>query len=157
MLLGKLAAEENRLKGLTLLDNGADVNSPIGSNTALQVALDGSYDHIVQMLLDNGADINASGRYGTALQIASRKGDDSIVQLLLDNGADINAPSGEYGTALQVALDGDVDHIVQMLLDRGADVDSADEDVLRVRSFAGRISLPSRLIHLDDISGFLDF
>ena len=140
-----------------LLDYRADVNASGAPNTALQLACLGGYNSIVQLLLDHGADINASGESGTALEIASLEGHDSIVQLLLDYGADVNTRSGQHCT-LQLALDGGHghDHIVQMLLDRGADVDSAYEDALRVRSIAGRISIPSRLKHLDDAFGFLE-
>ena len=139
-----------------LLDNRADIDVSDESDNALHIASLKGDNSIVQLLLDHGADVNASGESGTALKMASLLGHDSIVQLLLDHGADVNAPSEKHSTALQVALEGGYDYIVQMLLDRGVDVDSAYEDALRVRSIGGRISIPSRLEHLDDAFGFFE-
>ena len=141
-----------------LLDHGADVNASGGKfGNALLGAISSGSDSIVQILLDYGADVNAlGGRKDSPLQLAVKRGKDHIVQMLLEHGADVNAPSGEYGNALHTVLRSGRDHIVQMLLDRGADVASADEDALQVRCIFARISLPSRLKHLDDAFGFFE-
>lgn len=141
-----------------LLDHGADVNASGGfSGNALRGAIGRGYDRIVQILLDHGADVNASGGPDdNPLQLALHRGMDHIAQILLEHGADVNA-EGRYGNALQTALRRGRDHIVQMLLDRGADVASVDEDALQVRCIFARISLPSRLRHLDDAFGFFEF
>ena len=51
---------------LMLLDRGVDVNAQGGYyGNALQAALAGGYDELVQILLDKGADVKApGGKYG---------------------------------------------------------------------------------------------
>ena len=73
-----------------LLDNGADSNIYVATNTssvnALSMAcLQRENEEVVRMLLESGADVNANS--GKALKNASRKGNDAIVQLLLQYGA----------------------------------------------------------------------
>ena len=92
---------------------------------ALQAALLGGHNKVIEMLLDKGADVNAQGGYyGNALQAASYRGYEKVVQILLDKGADVNAQGGEYGNALQAASYGGHDKVVQILLDKGADVNA---------------------------------
>jgi ankyrin repeat protein len=71
---------------------------------ALQAALFGGHDKVMQMLMDAGADVNAQGgTFGNALQAASYRGQDKVMQMLMDAGADVNAQGGTFGNALQAA------------------------------------------------------
>jgi ankyrin repeat protein len=51
-------------KVTTFISEGADVNKPIVSVTALHVAAGGGHKDIVEFLIVKGANINASGRRG---------------------------------------------------------------------------------------------
>ncbi|GFF47445.1 ankyrin repeat protein [Aspergillus udagawae] len=109
-----------------LLENGANVNTPVGIfGNALHASSSQGHDTIAQLLLERGADVNAeSGEYGTALQAAASQGHDKTVKTLLEWKANVNAESGEYGTALQTASSRGYDHVVMMLLKQGATVNT---------------------------------
>ncbi|KAI9778529.1 MAG: hypothetical protein M1839_008060 [Geoglossum umbratile] len=109
-----------------LLENGPDVNGPIGHfGSVLQAAAHGGQDAIAQLLLENAANVNAGGGYyGNALQAAGAGGHDTTARLLLKNGADVNAKGGFYGNALQAAVAGGHDTTAQLLLKNGADVNA---------------------------------
>ena len=104
-----------------LIDKGGDVNAQGGAyRNALQAALQGGHQDIVNLLLDKGADVNAQGgEYGNALQAASLRGHQGIVNLLLDKGADVNAQGGKFGNALQAASERGHQDIVKVLQRRG--------------------------------------
>ncbi|KAJ5513228.1 hypothetical protein N7463_002780 [Penicillium fimorum] len=105
-----------------LLDEGVHLEIK-GDGGALQAALSGGYESVVEMLLGTGADVNAQGgQYGNALQVAAYKGSTNAVQILLRAGADVNTQGGYYGNALQAAAYGGSTDTVQVLLGAGADV-----------------------------------
>ena len=107
----------------SLLDCGAPIVSPQGTESALNIAADNMMKDLVSLLLDRGADVNMVGsEYGTALAEAALAGNTDTVLLLLDGGADVNVVGGNLGTALAAAaLEKNTD-TVSLLLDRGADV-----------------------------------
>jgi ankyrin repeat protein len=93
--------------------------------SALERAVSGGHDTIVQLLLEKGADVNGQeGMDESALERAASGGHGIIVQLLLEKGADVNAQGGDYGSALQAAASGGHGAIVQLLIDRGGDVNA---------------------------------
>ena len=64
-----------------LLNKGANIKTQGGHYiNALQAALYGDYDKVVQMLLDKGADVKAiGGEYNNALQAASSRGYNKVI------------------------------------------------------------------------------
>jgi hypothetical protein len=77
----------------------ADTKAPCRKyGNALQAALYGGYDKVIQLLLDQGTDVNAKGgEYGNVLQAALYRGYEKVVQLLLDQGAEVDAEGTTEG------------------------------------------------------------
>lgn len=114
-----------------LLDQGADVNTILGSGTptALQIAARGGHTDIVQMLLQRDANVNAPEHvgYGTALYEALDNCHTEIARLLLDRSAVVESRRFRT-TALQVASRKGSKELVQMLIDRGESIDAQGEE-----------------------------
>ncbi len=92
---------------------------------ALQAAVVGGHEKIVQLCLKYGANVDTiSGEYGTALQGAAFGGHEKIVQRCLEYGADVNITGGRYYTALRVALVWINESIARTLLEHGADLNA---------------------------------
>ena len=105
-----------------LLANGADVSrGTFAYANALQAAVVGGNNHLVQLILNTHLDINASGREGTALSLAAVRGHLVTVQLLLKNGADPNCQDN-VGSALYRAAERGYRDIVEELLNHGASI-----------------------------------
>ncbi|KAF8347274.1 vegetative incompatibility protein HET-E-1 [Amanita rubescens] len=106
--------------------HGADVNAQGGRyGNALQAALLGGHEQVVELLLEKGADVNAQrGFYGNALQAASYQNHKQVVELLFEKGADVNAQRGFYENALQAASSEGHKQVVELLLGSGADVNA---------------------------------
>jgi ABC-type phosphate/phosphonate transport system substrate-binding protein len=97
-----------------------DVGDSEGASrtTALQAALAGGHDKIVEMLLAKDADVNTQGGYyGNVLQAASAGGYIKIVEMLLAKNVDVNPQGGVFRNALRAAKRHD--NIVALLA-RGA-------------------------------------
>lgn len=124
------ASREGCSKTLTaLLRAGADVNSRVYDQTALQAAAEGGHLEIVERLLAAKSDVNtpaADQSGGTALQVAAEGGHLEIVERLLAARADVDAPAANYDgrTALQAAAEGGHLEVVQRLLAAKADVNA---------------------------------
>ncbi len=81
-----------------LLNNGVDINAPIGNDgaTALMTATLLNGIRMVKFLLSYGADVNLVNNSGwTALITASLLGEVTIVKLLLSHGADVNVKASD--------------------------------------------------------------
>ena len=83
-----------------LLDNGADVNSTVGTfgRTALRVAaMQGQVDCLTT-LIEHGADVEARAFDWSPLHLATNNGHTECVTALLRHGADINSRSWRPNT-----------------------------------------------------------
>jgi ankyrin repeat protein len=84
----------------TLLDGGANVNSPPSKKhtSALQAAIDSGNFEFVDRLLDLGADVNAHDpRFGTALSAAARWDRVELMKKLVAKGADVTLAGQKWG------------------------------------------------------------
>ena len=114
----------------TLLDHGADPNSPQGDGaTALHHAAHRNDLEAARLLTEAGADVTAANELGaTPLWLAARNGSAAMVSHLLEAGADANAPLTMGETPLMTAARaGDLD-TVRLLLAHGADVEATERD-----------------------------
>jgi ankyrin repeat protein len=105
-----------------LVEKGADVNAPWGSNinamsgaahmigtTPLMFASMKGEARMVKFLLDKGADAKAANASGqTALHFAAQRGHHSVVELLLKAKVNVNAVTREAKTPLDLAQDAGV-------------------------------------------------
>jgi ankyrin repeat protein len=116
-----MAIAENKYEAAkSLMDKGADVNSPAGQEklTPLMVAasqsapaegavfLPGSTRpiDIAKGLIDHGADVNAKSAKGvTPLMIAATHNNPPMIGLLIQSGADVNAKDALGKTAQEIA------------------------------------------------------
>lgn len=113
-----------------LVDNGADVNTPSRSETALMRAARAGYVDIVRLLLSKGAQVNANVDDGTPLMMAVRRGHTEIMKILLAAGADVKIVHRMGNQALMMAAEQrnyrtpsaeSNSEVVQLLLAHGAD------------------------------------
>ncbi|NXI32116.1 RN5A ribonuclease, partial [Sterrhoptilus dennistouni] len=109
---------------LELLEQGADVNSKVGSGwTPLQTAVQTREEDLVRLLLDRGASVHArKDNGGTAFTEAGIRGDVGILQLLLERGADINDRDINGFTAFMEAAWYGKEEALRFLYSRGAEV-----------------------------------
>ncbi|NXR32087.1 RN5A ribonuclease, partial [Zosterops hypoxanthus] len=109
---------------LELLEQGADVNSKVGSGwTPLQTAVQTREEDLVRLLLDRGASVHArKDNGGTAFTEAGIRGDVGILQLLLERGADINDRDINGFTAFMEAAWYGREEALRFLYSRGAEV-----------------------------------
>jgi hypothetical protein len=113
----------------TLLDNGADVNSP---GFPIIVASFKGHDVIVRTLLDNGADVNSPGfQYIPNPLFAAISGKNvETVELLLDREADIRANGCRFTDVLTAAVaEGDV-AVVKVVLQQDPSMSITSETLL---------------------------
>ena len=87
-----------------LLDNGADVNTPVGSFKNLLLGLMERHPNgterllpIAQLLLARGLDVNEMGKYGTVLHLAAASSSLEMVKLLVEHGAEHRKKSSGRG------------------------------------------------------------
>ncbi|MGH6741658.1 MAG: ankyrin repeat domain-containing protein, partial [Bradyrhizobium sp.] len=114
-----VATENHKFKAAAaLIDNGADVNLPIGKAgyTPLMLAsMSGSLE-TVDLLLKRGAQVNAKNPGGvTALMIVAANNQSRIGTRLIDAGADLNARSEDGRTALTIAQSNNSDAVLKLL------------------------------------------
>ena len=105
------------------LSAGVDINTaaPDGS-TALQWAVYGEQESLVQILIDTGADVSQANLYGVRpVFLAAENGNGSILRRLLDAGADPNSVMPGDETVLMTAARTGEPNSVRLLLEAGAD------------------------------------
>jgi len=122
-----------------LLENGADVNATMDSETTLLMIAslnkNDSYK-IVSLLIKKGADVNACNNKGsTALLYSSLRGKTEVVKLLLKKGANPNHPNS-ITTPLMIAASQKEYEICKMLIEKGADKYAVDEKGITVLDYA---------------------
>ena len=132
-LLGT-AVYRNRTDIVTyLLENGANVNKPVGGwsgdnymSTPLHIAIRRiGNSEIINLLIANGADVNKKNSRGiTPLHEAVDKGYEEITNILLVNGANVNARDDAGETPLYKTLDDKRANVAMasILIENGADV-----------------------------------
>ena len=136
----------------TLLKAGAD-HSMIttgGSWTALHLAADAGWDHVVQVLIEHAACIRArTGSGCTPLLCAAINGHANVARLLLALGAHVEA-ADQYGyTSLLRAAEHGHSCVVRLLLDARANVDAADHlgcTALIWASWGGHVAVTALLL-----------
>lgn len=106
---------------LTLLYNGAQLDSGIHCNALLVACSQINNTHTVKLLIKCGAQVNAYD--SEALMIACRIGCINTVKLLLQNGADINAQNSR---ALSIASVTDNPELVKCLINHGIKLNSSN-------------------------------
>ncbi|VUC28740.1 unnamed protein product [Clonostachys rosea] len=89
--------------------------------SALNIAIHGGHEQVVQKLVAAGADVNLAAEGEAALFVAAKIGNQGIVEMLLAAGADVNLNHGGW-TAIQGATKGGHQKIVDQLIAAGADV-----------------------------------
>jgi ankyrin repeat protein len=116
-----------------LIENGAEIESPLGSwATPLQAAAHCGQLQVVRLLIAKGVTIDKLAQdnsNSTTLHIACRKGYSAIAQVLIDAGADIMARDFQLDTPLHFVLKAYLENrsstghfrAVQWLLVSGAD------------------------------------
>ena len=81
-----------------LLDAGVEVNTPVGGQTALMVAVESGASQMVRDLIEVGADVSATDSHGNTVIHAARN--EESVGLLVERGASVNALNALGETAL---------------------------------------------------------
>ncbi|NXC54245.1 RN5A ribonuclease, partial [Aleadryas rufinucha] len=109
---------------LELLEQGADVNSKVGSGwTPLQTAVQTGEEDLVRLLLDRGASVHArKDNGGTAFTEAGIAGNVDILQLLLEHGSNVNEQDINGFTAFMEAAWYGKEEALRFLYSRGAEV-----------------------------------
>ena len=118
---------------------GADTNTPLGTLSALTVAVSQDNLPMFELLLQNGLDVNsAPNKYGRSpLQVAAMQKSTVYLRRLIGAGADVNAwwSEGSEATALHTAIQHDRFEATQLLLQAGA--------------FPNLAALPNRNVYLN--------
>jgi ankyrin repeat protein len=116
----------------SLLQDGADVNAPLGDGmTALHWAAERGDLPLTTTLLYAGANVAAVTRVGqyTPLHIAARTGNAGIVKALIEHKADANARTAPSGaTPLHLAATAGSVDIINLLLDARAEVNAKEPE-----------------------------
>ncbi len=126
------------------IENGADVNTKKGQDTALMMAARNDNEDVARLLLDAKADCNMTDDYSsTPLMIAVRRGKENLVKLFLRYGADPDIKSRYGDVALLLAAYGygiivKMEDILKLLLDAGASLDIMDKQGLNVLDTANK-------------------
>lgn len=129
----------------TLLESGADPNTPHRGTLPLHLAARRGEFDIVDMLAARGADIDGrdgSGR--TALMVAAASGDGLALGALLARGADPNAVDKEGGNSLHHAAGGLHFDVLLKLVIAGGDANAlshAGESPRRLCAEAGQYAV----------------
>ena len=123
------AVNEGRVEAVrALLDHGADKDTKMTGDSALQVAAFRGDIAIAKILIERGADVNLRGGEGnTPLKTAAEQGNIELARLFLDAGADPNYVGGIDGmSVLGMAADRGHPDVVRLLLDRGSNLATRD-------------------------------
>jgi ankyrin repeat domain-containing protein 17 len=123
-----LAAREGHYNvAKLLLDSGAEVNVPSGSenNIPLTLACWKGHKDVVELLLERRSKIEHRNKAGcTPLMLAAREGHLDATKLLLDHGAQINVPSGSNDdTPLTLACWKGHTKVVHLLISKKSNID----------------------------------
>ncbi|KAJ4387519.1 hypothetical protein N0V93_008113 [Gnomoniopsis smithogilvyi] len=148
-----------------LLEAGANAEKPrhkYDDGTALQWAVKGGHEAVVDLLLASGANVNAwaapYGPGGTALQVAIGGGHTELARRLLDEGADVNAlPRREDGdTALQAAARAGNLDMLEILLAAGANVGVAETPRYRWPFMSYALTVAAEANHPEIVARLLE-
>ncbi len=133
---------DNRVK--SLLERGANPNTPHERTTVLGTAIAYSRVKVARLLVHYGANVRWSNSYGYTLLhyaavYARLKAACEISHFLLNQGANVNAVDNRGWTPLMYAISvkGNVD-LVEILLKRGADATIRNNDGKKALDLVGR-------------------
>ncbi|CAG9820651.1 unnamed protein product [Phaedon cochleariae] len=99
----------------------------INGDTAISLALNKGYNHLVPVLIEGKADVNIrNGKDFTLLHQAILNEDSKTAIFLLNHGVDINAKTTDYETPLQLAIHCHLANVVDALCTRGVDMSAPD-------------------------------
>ena len=137
----------------TLVDAGADVNSPqVDGMTALHWAVFSDDLATARLLVASGANVGTTNRYGVSpLSIAATNGNTDTVTLLLEGGADANTTVRGGETVLMTAARTGSLGAVRALLAHGADpnaVEDRDQTALMWAAAEGHASVVHALLEV---------
>lgn len=106
-----------------LINEGADLNLELFSETPLLKAIKGKHSEVIKALLEAGADVNAITKSGkSALDVAVTWEEPSVLEVLLAHtGINVNAADSGGNTALMTAAKAGKLTALKMLLAAGAD------------------------------------
>lgn len=112
-----------------LLQNGADVNAPVGDLTTLMLAARNTpryYADLIDWMCKHGANVNSKNKHGMAA-LAYAKTPENL-SALLRAGADVNNCDADGNTAAMEIVTGDMSadrkaELIKLLLDAGAKTD----------------------------------
>jgi ankyrin repeat protein len=107
-------------------------------STALYIAVDRNFPHVVDALLAAGADPNITNGRGSTSLIQAR--DTEVARRLLDSGADANAslPTGDTVLIVAALSDSSDTSLLALLLERAADADASRSDGCNALMLAAR-------------------
>ena len=126
--LAEAVKDRDHARVTTLLEQDADVNSPLADGTtALHWAVYWNDVSTVDRLIRAGARVDAANRYGaTPLWMACTDGNAAIVQMLLKAGANPNLPALGGEPVLMAPARAGSAEAVRALLAHGADVNAKE-------------------------------
>ncbi|HEX4962150.1 MAG TPA: ankyrin repeat domain-containing protein [Thermoanaerobaculia bacterium] len=127
--LNDAAAAGDTKAVVSILAEGADVNSQVDGVTALMAAALTGQAQTARALIQHGADPNVVGPHrNTALMGAVGRNQIETATVLIRAGADVNAKDADGATVLMIAASNGFEDIVRLLVAAGAVRETTDSN-----------------------------